>query len=75
MLALQSSNKNRDVKRDQSFKYIANVEGYKIVMTTINLSVEILTSMCYPECLRQSECLRLDAIPKNLGKCQMTTRG
>ena len=48
VLALQSSNKNRDVKRDQSFKYIANVEGYKIVMTTINLSVEIFTSMCRP---------------------------
>ena len=47
VLALQSSNKNRDVKRDQTFKHTANVEGYKIVMTTINLSVEIFTSMCY----------------------------
>ena len=48
VLTLQSSSKNRDVKRDQTFKYIANVEGYKTVMTTINLSVEIFTSMCHP---------------------------
>ena len=48
VLALQSSNKNRDVKTDQTFKYIANVEWYKIVMTTIHLSVEIFTSMCHP---------------------------
>ena len=64
----QSSNKNRDVKRDQTFKYIANVEGYKIVMTTINLSVEIFTSMCYPECLRQSRTSQVGCDPKKIGK-------
>jgi len=68
VLALQSSNKNRDVKRNQSFKYIANVEGgYKIVMTTINLSVEIFTSMCYPECLRQSRMSQVGCDPKKFG--------
>ena len=48
MLALRSSSKKRDAKTYQTFQYIANVERLKIVMTTINLSVEIFTSMCHP---------------------------
>ena len=41
VLALQSSNKKRDVKTEQTLTHTANVQRYKIVMTTINLSVEI----------------------------------
>ena len=44
------------------------LQDTKTVMTTINLSVEIFTSMCYPECLRQSRMSQVGCDPKKFGK-------